>query len=163
MDVDARHDLASTSAARTAATADRATLATVPLASVGARAAGFASHEEREMTRLVSAAANVTLQKLELKLQYFNEMEATLRAERRELERGRQQLLLDRLAFRRRAREVEEKLKAAMLAGGEQGMRMAHEAAAGDGERLGFQPAGGAAASALAAPGSDEQTKSHEV
>ena len=56
----------------------------------------------------------------------------------------------------------EDKLKAAMLTGGEQGVRMAHEAATGDAERLGFQAAAGAV-SALTAPGGDEQAKSHEV
>ena len=90
------------------------------------------------MTRLVSAAANITLEKLEMKLKYFNEMEAILRAERRELERGRQQLLLDRLAFKHRVRGVQDGLKAAAGVGGEQGVRMAHEAMS-EGERLGLQ------------------------
>ena len=94
------------------------------------------------MTRLVSAAANITLEKLELKLKYFNEMEAILRAERRELERGRQQLFLDRLAFKQRVRAVQEGLKAAATVGGEPGARMAHEIM-DEGERLGFQPATG--------------------
>ena len=125
---------------KTTTTTTTTTLATIPLASIGARAAAFASHEEREMTRLVSAAANVTLQKLELKLKYFNEMETILQAERRELERGRQQLLLDRLAFKRRVKDVEDGLKAAVAAGGEQAMRLAAEAM-NDGERLTFQSA----------------------
>ncbi|KAK5628362.1 hypothetical protein RRF57_004077 [Xylaria bambusicola] len=86
------------------------TLATIPLAAMGARAGGLASHEEREMTRLLSAAVNVTLQKMELKLKYFDEMESILQAERRELERGRQQLFLDRLAFKRRVREAQNGL-----------------------------------------------------
>ena len=84
------------------------TLATVPISATAARAAALASHEEREMTRLVSAAVNTTLQKFELKLQQFNEMESILQAERRELERGRQQLFLDRLAFKKRVKEVQE-------------------------------------------------------
>ncbi|EGY18885.1 transcription regulatory protein SWI3 [Verticillium dahliae VdLs.17] len=88
-------------------------MASIPLATTGARAVGLATEEEREMTRLVSAAANVTLQKLDLKLKYFNEMEALLQAERRELERGRQQLFLDRLAFKRRVREVQQSFKTA--------------------------------------------------
>ncbi|KAI6087966.1 SWIRM-domain-containing protein [Hypoxylon rubiginosum] len=82
-------------------------LASIPLAAMGARAGGLASHEEREMTRLLSAAVNVTLQKMELKLKYFDEMEGILQAERRELERGRQQLFLDRLAFKKRVRETQ--------------------------------------------------------
>ncbi|KAI1377562.1 SWIRM-domain-containing protein [Hypoxylon crocopeplum] len=87
-------------------------LASIPLAAMGARAGGLASHEEREMTRLLSAAVNVTLQKMELKLKYFDEMEGILQAERRELERGRQQLFLDRLAFKKRVRETQACLKA---------------------------------------------------
>ncbi|GAP84863.2 putative SWIRM domain-containing protein [Rosellinia necatrix] len=87
------------------------TVASIPLAAMGARAGGLASHEEREMTRLLSAAVNVTLQKMELKLKYFDEMEGILQAERRELERGRQQLFLDRLAFKRRVRETQDGLK----------------------------------------------------
>ncbi len=79
------------------------------------------------MTRLVSAAVNVTLQKLELKLRYFNEMESILQAERRELERARQQLFLDRLTFKRRVREVQDGLRSAAVMGGEQGFRMAQE------------------------------------
>ncbi|WKT41658.1 hypothetical protein QSH57_006464 [Fusarium oxysporum f. sp. vasinfectum] len=125
-----------------------------------ARAAGFASHEEREMTRLVSAASNVTLQKLELKLKYFDEMEAVLRAERRELERARQQLFLDRLTFRRRVREVQEGLKAAAAVGGEQGVRLAQEAMS-EGDRLSFQAVPGA--QAVPPPSSDGQIKSYEA
>ncbi len=124
-------------------------LANLPLASIGARSGGLASHEEREMTRLVSAAVNVTLQKMELKLKYFNEMEAMLQAERRELERARQQLFLDRLSFKQRVREVQDSLQAAAAAqtagGGDQALRLAQDALV-DGPRMSFQaaqPAGG--------------------
>lgn len=92
-------------------------LASIPLAAMGARAGGLASHEEREMTRLLSAAVNVTLQKMELKLKYFDEMEGILQAERRELERGRQQLFLDRLAFKKRVRETQAGLRSASMNG----------------------------------------------
>ena len=88
-----------------------ANLSAIALASSAARAAGLASHEEREMTRLVAAAVNITLQKFELKLAQFSEMESVLQAERQELERGRQQLFLDRLAFKKRVREVQEGLR----------------------------------------------------
>ncbi|KAI4137719.1 MAG: hypothetical protein L6R39_007138, partial [Caloplaca ligustica] len=90
-------------------------LETIALATSAARAGALASLEEREMTRLVSAAVNTTLQKLELKLQQFSEMEKALQDERRDLERGRQQLFLDRLAFRRRIAEAEEAMRAASL------------------------------------------------
>jgi len=112
MEVDVRQETTTTTTTTTTNT-----LASIPLASMGARAGGLASHEEREMTRLLSAAVNVTLQKMELKLKYFDEMENILQAERRELERGRQQLFLDRLAFKKRVRETQEGLKTMSLGG----------------------------------------------
>lgn len=113
--------------------------ATTAFATSAARAAALASDEEREMTRLVSAAVNTTLQKFELKLQQFSEMETLLQAERRELERGRQQLFLDRLTFRKRVSETQEALRMASLKGGEEGARMAQNVDLGGGEKLGFQ------------------------
>jgi len=112
-------------------------LATIPLAATAARSAALASHEEREMTRLVSAAVNVTLQKFELKLQQFNEMEEIIQAERRELERSRQQLFLDRLTFKKRVKDVQEGLKLAAVTGGEQGIKMAQDVMA-SGDKLAF-------------------------
>ncbi len=135
-------------------------LASIPLASMGARAAAFASHEEREMTRLVSAATNVMLQKLELKLKYFGELEAVLREERRELERGRQQLFLDRLAFRKRVREVQDGLQVAAEAGGEQAVRQAQDAMR-DGDSLGFQAV--AAGAGMQPPSAEGAVKSFEA
>ncbi|KAG5921510.1 hypothetical protein E4U42_005812 [Claviceps africana] len=137
MDIDVRQEESVTA---TTSTTDRA-LASIPLASIGARAAGFASHEEREMTRLVSAATNITLQKLELKLKCFSEIEAILQAERRELERGRQQLLMDRLAFKRRVGKIMDSLRSAAAVGGEQGMRMAQDALKDNAQRVAFQTA----------------------
>ncbi|KAI1075611.1 SWI/SNF complex protein-like protein [Whalleya microplaca] len=114
MEIDVRHETTTTTTTTTTTA-----LANIPLAAMGARAGGLASHEEREMTRLVSAAVNVTLQKMELKLKYFDEMEGILQAERRELERGRQQLFLDRLAFKKRVRETQAGLKNAAVNGGD--------------------------------------------
>lgn len=89
----------------------RESLATIALAASAARAGALASHEEREMTRLVSAAVNVTLQKFEIKLAQFNEMEEIIEAERRELELTRQQLFADRLAFKKRVKDVQDALQ----------------------------------------------------
>ncbi|KAI5920252.1 SWI/SNF complex protein-like protein [Camillea tinctor] len=114
MEIDVRQETTTTTTTTTTSTT---TLASIPLAAMGARAGGLASHEEREMTRLLSAAVNITLQKMELKLKYFDEMEGILQAERRELERGRQQLFLDRLAFKKRVRETQEGLKTATASG----------------------------------------------
>lgn len=92
-------------------------LGTIALAASAARAGALASHEEREMTRLVSAAVNVTLQKFEVKLQQFNEMEEIIEAERRELEQARQQLFLDRMTFKKRVKEAQDALQTVSLQG----------------------------------------------
>ncbi|KAG6042036.1 hypothetical protein E4U41_006713 [Claviceps citrina] len=155
MDVDMRQEVTTTTTTST----KKAALASIPLASIGARAAGFASHEEREMTRLVAAATNITLQKLEIKLKCFSEIEAILRAERRELERGRQQLLLDRLAFKRRVGKIMDNLKTAVAVGGDQGMRMAQAAVKDDGGRVAFVPG----APSVQPPSSNGQIKSYEA
>lgn len=143
MEMDIHQETTTTTTTTTTKTTSTA-LASIPLATIGARADGLASHEEREMTRLVSAAVNITLQKIEQKMKYFNEMEAILQEERRELERGRQQLFLDRLAFKKRVRKVQDELKTAATLNGEQGVRMAQDVVM-DGDRLSLQatPAAG--------------------
>ena len=93
-------------------------LATMSLATSAARAAALASHEERQMTTLVSAALNSALEKLELKLKQFQEMEACLQMERLELEKAQQQLFLDRLAFKRRVKDVQELVRKGAMASG---------------------------------------------
>lgn len=121
-----------------------ASLATVGLASAAARAGALASHEEREMTRLVGAAVNLTLQKFELKLAQFAEMEDIVQAERRDLEKGRQQLFLDRLAFKKRVKEFEDTLRSASLKEPQEAMRMMQEAVGtGTGKKFSFQTASG--------------------
>lgn len=122
---------------------EKASLATVALGASAGRAGALASHEEREMTRLVGAAVNVTLQKFEIKLQQFNEMEEIIEAERRELEQSRQQLFLDRMALKKRVKEVQDALQAVHLKGPSEDTNMLNDAAmAGVGNRYGFQPAG---------------------
>ncbi|EME47789.1 hypothetical protein DOTSEDRAFT_69655 [Dothistroma septosporum NZE10] len=82
-------------------------LPTTALSLTAARSAALASNTERQLSNQVSAAVNLQLQKMELKLQQFSEMEALLQAERREVERMRQRLFLDRLQFRKRVKEAE--------------------------------------------------------
>ncbi|OCK86063.1 SWIRM-domain-containing protein [Lepidopterella palustris CBS 459.81] len=105
-------------------------LATIPFALSAARSSALASHEERHITRLVSGAVNLQLQKLSLKLQQFNELETLLSAERRDLERRRQQLFLDRLAFQKRVKGLEDAARrvGAGLSGGAAGAINSEEA-----------------------------------
>ena len=132
-------------------------LPTIALATSAARASALASHEERSMTRLVASAVNTTLSKLDLKLHQFSEMESVLQAERRELEKARQQLFLDRLAFKKRVGELQEGLMRATTASargldGEEGRRLLGEvlehvggSGAGAMEKLGFRSVQGRA------------------
>jgi SWI/SNF related-matrix-associated actin-dependent regulator of chromatin subfamily C len=136
MDLDVRQETTTTTTTTT--TTSMSALATIPLAATAARSAALASHEEREMTRLVSAVVNTTLQKLDLKLKQFDEIDSILQAERRELEAGRQQLFLDRLQFKKRVRDVQEGLRIAAATGGDQGIHMAQDVMSG-GQRLAFQ------------------------
>lgn len=134
---------------------------TVGLALAAARAGGLASHEEREMTRLVGAAVNLTLQKFDLKLHQFTEMEEIVQAERRDLEKARQQLFLDRLAFRKRMRDVEDAFKAASLKGDQEGMKLMQEAIGlgSEGKRFGLESTAGDGVQPLSAEdGADSQT-----
>lgn len=124
MDVDNQSRSAAANGSQPSAEVD---LATVGLASAAGRSTGLASMEERELTRLVGAGVNLTLQKFELKLQQFAEMEETVQAERRDLEKGRQQLFLDRLAFKKRVIEMDKAMKAAAIKAPEEGMRMMQE------------------------------------
>lgn len=87
------------------------TLTTTALATTAARSSLLSTHEERTATRLISAATNLTLRKYELKLAQFAELEEIIQAERRDLDKGRQQLFLDQLRFRKRVRDVEAQLK----------------------------------------------------
>lgn len=115
--------------------------ASIALGTSAARAHALASNEEREMTRLVNAVVNCSLRKLELKLNQFNELEQVLQAERREIEKGRQQLFLDRLAMKKQCVVVQDTLKRALQMGGQEGYGLAGQAAqmGGQGAKLGFE------------------------
>ncbi|KAJ5562580.1 hypothetical protein N7461_001341 [Penicillium sp. DV-2018c] len=140
MDVDPARE-----AAQQESTKPKESLGTIALAAAAARAGALASHEEREMTRLVSAAVNVTLQKFEVKLQQFNEMEEIIEAERRELEQARQQLFLDRMTFKKRVKEAQDALQAVSLQGPNEhtNQLLANAATTGIGNHYSFQPVAG--------------------
>lgn len=127
---------------------DATTLSNVAFAASAARAVALASNEEREMTRLVSAALNRTLEKLELKLEHFSAMQAVQESERREIERSRQQMLTERFTVRRRMTEAEESFKAMSLKNGGGG-----SAAGDDGSGAAGAGAGGGAISSYSGGG----------
>lgn len=108
MEVDTTQEVA---VANKDASSDSNPLVTLPFALSAARASALASHEERHITRLVSGSVNLQLQKLQLKLAHFSDFEKLLSAERRDLQRRRQQLFVDRLNFQRRVRALEEATK----------------------------------------------------
>ena len=89
-----------------------------PPSASSARSSLLATHEERSATRLIAVATNLTLRKYELKLAQFTELEEIIQAERRDLDKGRQQLFLDQLRFRKRVRDVEAQLKQLAVGGG---------------------------------------------
>ncbi|KAG0205502.1 hypothetical protein BGX28_002938 [Mortierella sp. GBA30] len=84
--------------------------AAAALGSAAAKAKTLADNEEREVQRLVSQVVEAQLKKMELKLQQFEELESVLETERRELERQRQQLYLDRLAMKKSIMAMQEKM-----------------------------------------------------
>jgi SWI/SNF related-matrix-associated actin-dependent regulator of chromatin subfamily C len=104
------------------------TLTTVPFALSAARAAALSSHEERSLTRLIHTATNLQMNKLELKQQQFAELETLLSSERRDLERRRQALFLDRLGFQKRCRTVMEAFEKAAQLPPQEGQRVVAEA-----------------------------------
>ncbi|KAF2792760.1 SWIRM-domain-containing protein [Melanomma pulvis-pyrius CBS 109.77] len=109
MEVDTDQGMASAKEGKT--TSDSNPLVTLPFALSAARSSALASHEERHISRLVSGSVNLQLQKLQMKLAHFNDFEKLLSAERRDLQRRRQQLFMDRLNFQRRVRALEEATK----------------------------------------------------
>lgn len=167
MDVDAGSPKATADAKEADSNKSTNPYATVPLALSAARAAALASHEERNISRLVSSAVNIELQKMQLKLQQFSELEQVLSAERRDLERRRQQLFLDRLSFQKRMRSVEDAFKRAAAAGPQEGAKIVQEAVHGAnafGEKLGVQKVGSDdEGDVTPLREGDEGFKSHEI
>ncbi|KAF9977239.1 hypothetical protein BGZ73_006602 [Actinomortierella ambigua] len=91
----------------------QSTLERVAAAALGCAAAkskALASYEERELHRLATAVVEIELKKLELKLQQFEELESVLEIEKRELERQRQQVYLDRLQMKKSIMTMQEKM-----------------------------------------------------
>ena len=72
-----------------------------PWARLLPKASAHATRGEAELASLSAALTRAQLEKMTLKLKVFEDFEALLAHERNELERDRQQLYLDRLAFKK--------------------------------------------------------------
>ncbi|KAF9215610.1 hypothetical protein BGZ59_000885 [Podila verticillata] len=94
--------------------------AAAALGSAAAKAKTLADYEEREIQRLVTVMVELQLKKLELKLAQFEELESVMDIEKRELERQRQQLYLDRLAMKKSIMSMQEKMILARQTGNPQ-------------------------------------------
>ena len=83
------------------------------------------------------------MQKLELKLQQFAEMEKLLAAERRDVERRRRELFLERLSWRRRVEGIKDGVRKAvgmgLSTGDEEALRALEEALRGFGVDVGVE------------------------
>lgn len=82
--------------------------ASVAFGTSAAKAHLLATYEERELNTLLASAISAQLQKLDLKMAHFEELEQVLEHERRDLEATRQELFLQRLAYRKRTALNEE-------------------------------------------------------
>ncbi|KAF2837313.1 SWIRM-domain-containing protein [Patellaria atrata CBS 101060] len=138
-------------------------MTTLPFALAAARSAAMASHQERSITSLVAKTNNLELAKLNLKLQQFAEMENLLQAERLDLEKRGQQLFLDRLAFQKRVRGVEDALRrAATVQDPSEAMRLGQGGIVGGMERLGVKSGTGEEGLRPLREG-DEGFRAHEI
>ncbi|KAJ2804656.1 SWI/SNF and RSC complex subunit Ssr2 [Coemansia guatemalensis] len=74
----------------------------VALGAAAAKAAKLAEHEERQLESMVHRAVELQMSKLELKMRQFEEMEAAIEQERKDLARQRQQLVEDCWALKKK-------------------------------------------------------------
>ncbi|KAJ2307765.1 SWI/SNF and RSC complex subunit Ssr2, partial [Coemansia sp. RSA 2705] len=74
----------------------------VALGAAAAKAARLAEYEERQLESMVHRAVELQMSKLELKMRQFEEMEAALEQERKDLARQRQQLVEECWALKKK-------------------------------------------------------------
>ncbi|ANB15713.1 Rsc8p [Sugiyamaella lignohabitans] len=92
------------------------------------KAQELVGEEHQTQTKLITSLVEAELQKIELKLKRFEELEATVRAEQRQVDQARQQLYLDRLSLKSQSDSVLRKLQQAVKAEGEEAVDLAVEA-----------------------------------
>ena len=112
--------------------------ATTAIGSAAVKAHLLADHTVVENARLLNQAINLQLRKIEMKLAQFDDLEAILEQERRELERTRQEVYCERLALRREVEKARETIQAAQTVGAEEGIKMLDPLVSevGDGEAM---------------------------
>jgi SWI/SNF related-matrix-associated actin-dependent regulator of chromatin subfamily C len=98
--------------------------ATVAIGAAAAKAHLLGEHTSIENSRLLNHAINLQLRKIETKLAQFDDLEAILEQERRELERVRQEVYCERLALRREVEKAREAIKTAQSLGGQAGVEV---------------------------------------
>jgi SWI/SNF related-matrix-associated actin-dependent regulator of chromatin subfamily C len=97
---------------------------TIAIGSAAAKAHLLGEHTSIENSRLLNQAINLQLRKIETKLSQFDDLEAILEQERRELERVRQEVYCERLALRREVEKAREAIRTAQSIGGERGVEV---------------------------------------
>jgi SWI/SNF related-matrix-associated actin-dependent regulator of chromatin subfamily C len=98
--------------------------ASVAIGAAAAKSHLLAEHTSSDNIRLLNQAINMQLRKIESKLSQFDDLEAILEQERRELERVRQEVYCERLALRREVEKAREAIRAAQAVGGEKGVEV---------------------------------------
>ena len=84
--------------------------ATTSLALASVRSFALAKHTERHIASLLSAATSHQIEKLQLKLQQFSEMEGLLAAARRDVDRRARELSLERLQWRKKIDQTRDEI-----------------------------------------------------
>lgn len=87
---------------------------TVAFGTLGARADVVRGQTERQMYTNLFKLASQQLAKNDIKMKKFNQLEQVLEMERRELEREREEIFLDRLALHKKVKNVDELLSRAL-------------------------------------------------
>jgi SWI/SNF related-matrix-associated actin-dependent regulator of chromatin subfamily C len=98
--------------------------ANVAIGAAAAKSYLLAEHTSTENMRLLNQAISTQLRKIETKLSQFDDLEAILDQERRELERVRQEVYCERLALRREVEKAREVIRTAQAVGGEKGVEV---------------------------------------
>lgn len=98
--------------------------ASVAIGAAAAKSYLLGEHTSTENMRLLNQAISTQLRKIEVKLSQFDDLEAILDQERRELERVRQEVYCERLALRREVEKAREAIRTAQAVGGEKGVEV---------------------------------------